>query len=183
MRVTLYDAMAEAVDDAARASSIRTKRGKLWTAFKTGRRATGYRIPATVSVTFLARPWMAIHETGGQIVPKSKKYLALPMPDAFRRDGAMKRRSPSGWKQYGTFVYTSKRSGKKFIVYRSKTQGRLVFLFHLADSVDMQKRMNLLGAIEAKEPQVVSLWSGAVRQIFNSIDLYGIAFEGLRIES
>lgn len=181
MREVLYDAMGAAVDDARAASSLNSRRGKLFAALKTGRRPRGTGVPSTVSVTFLFRPWMAIHETGGTIRPRAKKYLTVPLPGALRSDGALKRRNPNGWRQFGSFVLTAK-SGKKFIVYRSKTSGQLVFLYHLMEKVTLAKRLDLRGAILGKEAEVVAAWSARAMEIFSDIDLYGIAFEGVRIE-
>ena len=176
MRTTLYEAMETAVDYAAARSTLKSRKGALIGGLKTGRRARGSGVPSSVSVTFLFRPWMAIHETGGTIRAK-KKYLALPLPGAMRADGAMKRRNPNGWRQFGSFILTAK-SGKKFIAYRSKTTKQLVFLYHLVDKVEMSKRLDLRGAILAQEQAVVALWSNRVMDIFSNVDIFGIAIEG-----
>lgn len=180
MRQTLYDAMGAAVDDARATSSINSRKGTLFNSLRTGRRQKGTGTPSTISVTFMFRPWMAIHETGGDIVPKNGKYLILPMPAAMRADGSMKRRNANGWRSYGAFVLTSK-SGKKYVVYRSKTTKQLVFLYHLVDKVTLKKRLDLRGAIMRQENEVVTAWSNYVMQIFSDVDMYGMAFEGLRI--
>lgn len=181
MREVLVDAMREAVDETKAKTTLKSRTGNLFKFMRSGMRAKGSGSPVTISVTFLFRPWMAIHETGGTITPKKSKYLTLPMPAALRADGRPKRRSASGWKDYGTFVYTSRKTGKKFLVYKSKSTGDLVFLYYLAPRVDMPKRLDLLGAILEKEEQVVYLWGQAVLDVFGDVDLYGIAFEGLNV--
>lgn len=180
MREALYEGMQEAVIDTMRKSDLRSRRGKIFQNMMTGRRIRGSGRPSSIQGTFMFRPWMAIHETGGTIRPK-KRYLALPMPAALRVDGRVKRRSPNSYRDKGTFVYTSKRTGKKFIVYRDKRTKTLVFLYFLATQVDMRKRMDLYGAIKAQEYYVVSAWAQGVMDIFNSVDLYGIAFQGLTV--
>lgn len=181
MRLILFSAMQDAVVETNRTARMRSRRGAIFRQIMSGLRPRGYRQPATVSVTFMMRPWIAIHETGGTITPTSTKYMTLPMPAALRVDGRLKRRNAAGWRDYGTFVYTSKR-GNKFIVYKNRNTGRLVFLYHLVDRVVMKKRLFLRQAILNQESIVVNAWTAAMMEIFNGIDLYGVAFQGMRIE-
>lgn len=181
MRNALFEAMQEAVVDTQRRAHLRSRRGSIYKQIMSGLRPRGSRYPSTVSVTFMFRPWMAIHETGGTITPTEKKYMTLPMPAALRVDGRVKRLNAAGWKSYGTFVFTAK-SGNKFLVYKDKYTKRLVFLYFLADRVEMKRRLFLREAILRQEAAVVNAWNAAMMDIFNGIDLYGVAFEGLRIE-
>ena len=183
MREILYSAMQDAVIETMRTAKMRSRRGAVFNSIMSGLRPSGTIYPSTVGVTFMMRPWVAIHETGGIIQARNGPYMTIPLPSALRADGRLKRRSAAGWRDYKTFVWTSPRTQNKFIVYKDKNSGRLVFLYILKEEIEMQKRLFLYQAIMRQEAAVVAAWYGAVMDIFNSIDLYGIAFQGIKVES
>jgi hypothetical protein len=87
--------------------------------------------------------YIAAHENGATILPSNAHALAIPLPAALRADGTPKLPGPRSWKNVGSFIYKSKKTGKLYIAYRS-AGGSLVLLYVLVDSVTLSKHTGFI---------------------------------------
>lgn len=92
-----------------------------------------------------------IHETGGTIVPKRKKWLTIPLDAAKTRSGAPRRAKALDWKD--TFIIRTK-SGQLLIV-RKDGKKKLTPLYVLKKSVKIPKRRYLSKTMQQMEKRVL----------------------------
>ncbi len=85
-----------------------------------------------------ASPLMALHETGAEIKPTNKKYMAIPLDAAMDSRGVPKRISPRDWDR--TFVSRAK-SGKLFIF--RKVGRRVVPMYLLIGAGESQSSVKI----------------------------------------
>jgi hypothetical protein len=107
---------------------------------------------------FYAYPWLFAHEFGAEIHPHSSQYLALPIYNALRPDGSPKYRDPKSWQRWGSFVYTQRTTGRKFLAYKD-AGGELRILYILVDKVTIPARLGLSVHAEAMVEYLYAAWA------------------------
>lgn len=83
-----------------------------------------------------------IQEEGGTIRPRNSKYLAIPLPDAYR--GRSVADPPRSYRD--TFVQRNPKTGKLFIIQQARG-GKFNFLFLLAKQVKLQPRLGMVSTM------------------------------------
>ena len=128
---------------------LNRRTGDLLRSFKRGVSKPNTQIDAMETWLASRSGYAGIHEKGGTVKPKRSKYLAIPLPDALTRAGALKGRyignvsgqtRPSLYGVQGLFCYKSKRGNLLLAETRGK-RGRLVNLFVLKKSVKIPARL------------------------------------------
>jgi hypothetical protein len=95
-------------------------------------------------------PYGAIQEYGGKIVPKTAKYLAIPLPAALNANGTPMRKGPREWPN--TFCAMS-RNGNLIIFQRRGTN--VVPLYVLKTSVIIPPRLGMRKTLDVGIPYFV----------------------------
>lgn len=89
---------------------------------------------------FLVPSPIAANEYGtGTRRPVSAQALAIPILDGLYPDGTPKRLGPNSWRSLGTFIYLSRKTGHRYIAYR--TQEGLKLLYLLVDKAKGLKEL------------------------------------------
>src|SRR3546814_20400255 len=97
------------------------------------------------------------HEFGATIEPK-KQWLTIPIYHALRVDGTPKFANPTSWKRFGSFIWTRKTDGKKFVVYKSKQNRELKFLYVLVDHMELKPQFGLIRRDTDIMTRLMSIW-------------------------
>ena len=173
--------MLDVVTQTLRTTTLADRKGELSKQLRAGIRIYGRSSLSGLRGQIKVYPWIMAQEYGADIVPEGR-YLAIPIFHALRPDGSPKFNNPASWRRFGSFVYTQKTTGKKFLAYKSKQDGELKILYVLVDSVEIKPALglirtaeNMLGTLmaiwgqvylaEATKPQykIFDLWDGAYR--------------------
>lgn len=123
---------------------------------------------------FLVSEAIAAQEYGAVIKPTKKRYLTIPIAFALRADGSPKRVSALSWKQYKTFVWTSKKSGQKYIAYKRKGDGKLVLLYVLVDAARIPGRGYIRKAYDKLLPALLASFYAILSQEVDNV--YNVAY-------
>jgi len=118
--------------------------------------------------------WMT--EVINETMPKSSKFFTIPIFHGLRSDGTPKFRKASAWKRYGSFVWVSPKTGKKFLAYKSKTDGGLKIIYALVEKIDIPARLGLRKIALANQGELFSrMINEYVRVAINSgvMDFWG----------
>lgn len=107
---------------------------------------------------FFVNPEVAANEYGALIKPRNAKMLAVPILHGLYPDGRPKRLGPNSWRSMNTFVYKSKRTGKAYIAYRSKTEG-LKILYVLVDQVKVPEMRRFRSTYDRRLPELIMAFS------------------------
>lgn len=158
MVVTLQAFLKDLARQVLLDTKLRRRTGRLAKMVTAGPRAFGFGSVNTIQGHFIVPDWVAIHEDGGDIHPRSARMLAVPMPDAMRADGTPKRRTPAEWKGMGTFTYTSSRTGKHYVVYKDAESQKLVFLYVLVDMVTLRAQLGVKTHYRLMLPMLLATW-------------------------
>ena len=135
LRLELYSAVVDAYTEGT--APDRTGRGRRL--LLQGVRAFGSTL-RNVRGHIVSPPYLIAHEEGATIKPKNAKALAIPMEAALRPDGTPKLPGPRSWGITGSFIWTSPRTGRGFIVRRPAGGGKkLVFLYVLVEETQLRK--------------------------------------------
>lgn len=89
--------------------------------------------------------YMAVHEFGAVITPKTAKYLTIPQPAALDSNGVPKKQSARQW--MNTFVAKTSKGNLGIFQERS---GRPVLLYILKKRVEIPARLGMGNTIAAK---------------------------------
>jgi hypothetical protein len=106
----------------------------------------------TFSVILDSTPYAVIHEEGGIITPRVKKYLTVPMPAALTPAGVLKKPAPK-WK--GTKVIKIG-DGRLFIIQPQGKKKPPVFLFALKKLVRIKPTYWISKAIDGALPKLIN---------------------------
>jgi hypothetical protein len=118
-----------------------------------------------------------LHEFGGTVTPTTAKVLTLPLPAALRSDGTPKLKSPRSWKRFGTFSYTSKKTGQSYLVYKG-SDGKLVFLYVYIKYATFFPRLGLRDTHRENLSQLIDVWSGIFINEMGNLDLMRVIDSG-----
>ena len=154
MVVWMQDVIRETVQD----SRMKDAKGEVLRQLLSGARVTGRASLITLTGAVWTYPWLRPHEFGATIYPKNAEFLALPIFWALRPDGTPIFRNPTAWKRYGSFVYTQKATGRKFLAYRNKTTGQLRILYILKDKAEIPARLGLTRHLDQHLGDLLRVW-------------------------
>lgn len=111
----------------------------------------GKGTPLTLAVFSSGVKYARIQEYGGEVRPKSSKYLTVPLPDAMTRSGVVRASARQLFQQYPDqmSVIRSPKSGQLFIVSDGKPGAKnprgknaeTQWLFVLKKSVELKPRL------------------------------------------
>lgn len=146
------------VSDTMRTTSIADDNGHLTRQLRGGIRVTGRNSLAALRASIWTYPWVFAHEYGARPQPRNAQYIAIPIFYGLRPDGKPKFRSPRAWNRYGSFVYTSKRTGKKYLAYRSKETKELRILYVLVDETEIPPRLGLNRMADRQLGTLLAAW-------------------------
>ena len=108
---------------------------------------------------FYGYPWLFAHEFGAEIHPLTGQFLAIPIYNALRADGSPIFRDPKSWQRFGSFVYTQRSTGRKFLAYRPKGgDGKLKILYILVEKVTIPARLGLTTHVDDMYPILWAMW-------------------------
>lgn len=154
----IYDWLFEVIRDAMRATSLRDENGNILRQLRGGVRVTGRANLNALRGAIWTYPWIFAHEYGADIVPTTSEYLAIPIFYGLRADGSPKFKNPRSWNRYGSFVYTQRATGKKFLAYKSKETGDLRILYILVDKTTIPARLGLNRMANSRVAALLTAW-------------------------
>jgi hypothetical protein len=158
MAQELFTWLWDTVNQTIRTTRIRDRKGELGKQLRDGVIVIGRASLRTLEGRVDAYPWVFPHEYGAEIHPLEGQYLTVPIFYALRPDGTPKYRNASAWKRWGSFVYTRKSDGKKFIAYKSAT-GELRILYVLVDKTDIPARLGLNRLADSRIGLLINTWA------------------------
>jgi hypothetical protein len=115
------------------------------------------------------------HNVGSTIFPSEAAALTIPLPAALRADGTPKLGGPNSWRNVGTFIFRSKKTGKSYIAYKSAA-GDLILLYMFVDKVQLRKYKGFLDrAWEGQKGKLGAEIGAILMTEMATIDLAAIA--------
>lgn len=105
------------------------------------------------------QPWLFAQEFGAHITPKKTKFLTIPLLFALRGDGTLKYNSATSWQRWGSFVYTDRNTGVRYLAYKG-ADGELRLLYLLVEWTDLKPILGLTNMAEKNIGQLAALWGG-----------------------
>lgn len=172
MRLALENYMIDVVTDVLSSGRTQSRTGTLAKSLLDGIKVTGSKLNTIVGV-YRGTDYAVTQEYGGKITPKRAKVLTLPLPDALRPDGTPKLKSPRSWKRFGTFSYTSKKTGQGYLVYR-KPDGSLKFLYVYVDVVNVKPTLGLRKTHNDKIYDLIDSWLEIIAYEMANVDLMSV---------
>lgn len=171
------DWMTEVINETMAATEVDDEGNVIRNQLRGGIRARGLKSLRTLSVTLRVKPYLYAMEYGKDgVTPKSSKFFTIPIFHGLRSDGTPKFRKASAWKRYGSFVWVSPKTGKKFLAYKSKTDGGLKIIYALVEKIDIPARLGLRKIALANQGELFSrMINEYVRVAINSgvMDFWG----------
>jgi len=158
MAVALQVWLANVINTTMAVTKLNDKGGQILGSLLSSARVYGASSMLSLRGQIFAYPYIWAHEFGAEIHPVNGQYLAIPIYDALRPDGSPKYRNPSSWQRWGSFVWTQRGSGKKFLVYKN-AGGSLVFLYILVEKVTIPKRLGLIDMADTLYPALIEAWT------------------------
>lgn len=139
-------------------SRLNERKGEVTKQLYAGIRIYGRASLASLRGQIRAYPWLMAHEYGASIAPTEGQYLTIPIFYGVRADGSPKFRNANSWRRFGSFVYTQKSTGRKFLAYKSKETGDLRILYILVEETEIKPVLNLVRNANMLLPQLVAAW-------------------------
>lgn len=175
IRNALRVVLIKALRDALREGYLPYRTGKSYYKMLSGVRAYGTTF-ANIRGHIVGPAFMKAHEEGATIRPKRAKYLAVPLAPALKADGSPKLPGPRSWGNIqNTFVFTSKKSGRKLIAFRNG-RGGLTFLYVLVDEVELTKHVGwMTKAFSAQKGILMQQIGRAMLYEMGDVDLLDLA--------
>src|SRR6188474_2692263 len=96
-----------------------------------------------------------IHELGGEIKPKKGRYLAIPLKALRRGAAGGSSLSPKDF-PFGGFFFRSKKGNLIYAVREKGTQGRVIPLFVMKESVRIPRRPVWAVTMANQRPQILA---------------------------
>jgi hypothetical protein len=173
--------MMRVVEATLRTTVLNDRKGEVAKQLRGGIRIYGRGSLVNLRSQIVAYPWLMAQEFGASIDPK-ERYLAIPIFDALRPDGSVKFQNPRSWNRFGSFVWTQRGTGKKFLVYKSKQDGGLKFLYVLVEHVDIKPVLGLIRNADAMLGQLMATWgqiylAEATKPQYKLFDLWDGAYK------
>ena len=131
-------------------SSLSTRSGSLLASLQSGVRVAGSTFADTKG-SLSGLEYLAIHEYGGTLVPRTSQYLTIPLPAALNSDGTPIHDNPRDWGN--TFVQQS-RAGN-LLVFRRLGSG-IEPLYALKTQVTIPARFGARQAAKEQMPYFTS---------------------------
>jgi hypothetical protein len=159
-----------------RASRMKDPNRIVYRQLMMGVRVIGRASLLSLEGRIMAEPWLFAQEYGADIKPVESKMLAIPVFYALRADGSLKFQNPSSWRRFGSFVYTQKETGQKFLAYKGAA-GDLRLLYILVDRVKLKPILGLNRTAELEIVRLISAWGQVFVQLAAEsgvINLWGI---------
>lgn len=154
----LFDWLEDVVSTAMRETKIQDRKSEMANQLHAGVTVIGRASLRTMIGRIDAYPWVFPHEFGGELEPHTSAYLTIPIFYGLRGDGSPKYRTANAWRRFGSFIYTNKSTGKKFIAYKG-ANGDLRILYVLVDKVTIPKRLNVNRIADARLGRLISDWT------------------------
>jgi hypothetical protein len=161
--------------DVARVTSMRyaKRSGKSAAEIYSSARVRGGNRLDSIRGYFLVSPAIAANEYGAIITPKDAQALAIPLPAALYPNGMPKRRGPNSWRNLGTFIYKSKKTGKAYIAYRRKEapkgEYKLVLLYVLVDRAEIKPKRTLRNTYDEMTPKLYAQWADILKEEIDKV--------------
>jgi hypothetical protein len=157
--IALGEWMQDMVATTLRATIVNDPKGELARSLYSGIRIYGRASLSNLRAQVQVYPWIMAQEYGAHIEPTGgRKYLAIPIFFGLRADGSPKFLNPASWKRFGSFVYTSKADGRKFLAYKAKTDNQLKILYVLVDDVELKPKLGLVRTAGSMLGSLLSVW-------------------------
>lgn len=172
MRIALENYMQDVVTETLATTELGSRSGELAKSLYDGIRTYGTKF-SNIRGLYKGIGYARAHEEGAVIRPKQAEVLTLPLPAALRADGTPKLAGPRNWKRFGTFSYTSKKTGQGYLAYR-KGDGTLVLLYVYVDMVTLKPKLGLRKTHNANIDQLMGAWLQIFAYETYNIDLMGI---------
>lgn len=148
--------MVRVVEETMRNTRLKDNKGAVRRSLMAGIRLYGRRSLSNLRADIKVYPWLIAQEYGAHITKKDK-YLTIPLFYALRPDGSPKFKSARSWQRFGSFVYTQKSTGRKFLAYKSAS-GELRILYILLDEVDIKPVLGLIRTAGSMLDELMSVW-------------------------
>jgi phage gpG-like protein len=137
-----------------------------------GAELTLNRLALVMMVGDSATPYAKIHEYGGTVTPKSKKWLTVPLPDAVTPSGRPKgaaqiRRTGDGWETDMGPTFILQKGSRRFIAVQTGKDIKL--LYTLRKSVTIPPRLNMVRTFEERAGFQRNLLKTAMRDALDSV--------------
>lgn len=171
MKAVLANYMEDVVDETVAKGRFKSRSGALVKSLYSGIKVRGSRLD-NISGSYNSLWYGRLLQTGGVVTPNTAEVLTLPLPAALRPDGTPKLKSPRSWKRFGTFSYTSKKTGQGYLAYRG-ADGKLVLLYVYIDAVKIKKRLFLREIHTQHLNILVKRWGDLMVEAMLKTDLYG----------
>jgi len=161
--------LVDVVDATIRTTRLKDEKGEVYKQLMSGIRVTGRSSLKDLTGRISVYPWIRPHEFGAHIVPRNANWLTIPFAYGVHPDGRAKFRNAISWKRFGSFVYTDKKTDKKYIAYRGAS-GDLRILYILVDDVTIRPRLGLIRRAESMLPRLMSVWGDIYLQEYAKLD-------------
>lgn len=138
----LFEFLRNIIVETLRVTDLNDDKAELRRQLNQGIRVIGRNSLRTLQGRIDVYPWVFPHEFGGTLEPNNAQYLTVPLYYALRADGTPKYRTAGAWRRWGSFIYTQKSTGRKFIAYKGAS-GDLRILYILVDQVEIPARLGL----------------------------------------
>jgi len=174
MAASMREAIRKALIRTVNESEFPTRTGRSLSMALSGARAFGTSF-ASLRGHIIAPGYIKMLEEGTSVEPHESQYLAIPFGDkALRPDGTPKLPGPRSWQNVQkTFVYKSKRTGGKYIAYRSGDQ--LEVLYVLVEAADVHARHFLRNAWRGEQGRLGLEFGQIMHEEISRIDLLQMA--------
>jgi hypothetical protein len=172
MRRAMLDYMEDTVLQTIATTKIKQRSGRLFKSLREGSRVKGTTINS-LEGTYFSNEYAYKHEYGAIITPTVAQVLTLPLDAALRADGTPKLKGPKSWRRFGTFSYTSKKTGRGYLAYKN-AKGELVLLYVFVDRVKINAQLGLRKNHNASLGELVRAWGDIIVEGMHSIDLMDV---------
>jgi hypothetical protein len=172
MKQAMLNYMQDVVESTIVASPLQQRSGTLAKSLRAGVKVTGSSIDG-LKGTYRGVSYADILMTGGTLSPKNAEVLTLPLPAALRADGTPKLSGPKAWKRYGTFSYTSKKTGQGYLAYKNAA-GKLVLLYMYVERVKVLKKLPLRDIHRASLSSLMAVWGDIMVEEMLDVNLMSI---------
>jgi hypothetical protein len=168
----LYDYMTDVVSITLKNTSLQMRSGRLAKSLYAGVKVNGSRVNEVTGI-YRGIYYSRLHEYGGVLRPTNAEVLTIPMPDALRANGTPKLSSARAWKRFGTFSYTSKKTGRGYLVYKNSA-GKLVFLYMYVDKSRYKRKLGLSKTHYERLNRLLVDWGNIIVGSMKNVDLYSL---------
>lgn len=164
--------MKDVILKTLRDTKLKSRSGRMRLALLNGIRVTGTRMD-TIRGAVVGPAYIRAHEYGAKIRPKSARALTVPLPAALRPDGTPKFRKATSWRRYGSFIFTSRRTGQKYIAYKN-AQGSLILLYVLVQLTVLEPKLGLRTTFNKMTGALLARLASIVYEEMLRLDIFAL---------